>query len=630
MTTKIKFQKLMMVILCSLSIQYCFSQNQNENSIVFTQSIKGDATPEVLKKVMQLQNDKPVSIVFEKGTYNFYPDKALESYCFISNHNGGLVRTAFPLFSKKNITIDGQGSTFIFHGKMIPFFVQKSENIKIKNLSIDWATPFSSEGLVVANDLVNKTFDIQFSPEYPYVIKNDQLVFVKEYYEHGIGQAIMYDPIRKAIAYDTESYTPLTEYNQIKTKFKVESVTYKYKMDTRAPEFNSIKLENRLIVKEIKPGLVRVFNHTNKIPLVGMILVCKGSQHENRLAPAIRVVESLNFSANNVNIHHAGGMGLIVENSENIDLDNFNITPSNGRMVSTTADATHFVGCRGKIDIQNCTFNNQLDDACNVHGTYQEVVEVINENTLGVMMGHFQQQDFSLGRPNDTIGLVRLKDSFFAYHKLSLKSTENINGRYHILTFNEKLPANIEVGDYLENMDAYPELTIRNCNIANNRARGLLLSTPKKTIIDHNFFSTEMEAILVPVESGFWYESGSALDLTITNNTFQDCTHSGQNRGVIRFETDDKFENVAFKNIKICDNTFNQFDNFILEVNNVDNLLFKNNTITNSGTFPMLFPENPAIRVHTSKNIVFEKNTYKGKAKPILTSDKFTPKLKFK
>ena len=226
--------------------------------------------------------------------------------------------------------------------------------------------------------------------------------------------------------------------------------------------------------------------------------------------------------------------------------------------------------------------------------------------------------------------MVDLKKSFFAYGRLTLKDITPINGRYQIITFNEPIPSTLKVGDLIENLEAYPDLLVQNCDISRNRARGLLISNPKKTLIENNFFSTEMEAILVPVESSHWFESGNAANLTIRNNTFQDSQHSGFNRGVIRFVTDDDNNNIAFKNIQITDNKFNQFDNMILEISNVDGLLFEGNKITNSGTFPMLHPTNPAIRVKASKNIVFKKNEYKGKAKNILETDDSMPKLKFR
>lgn len=602
------------------------AQSPSETKVAFKMDVAADATPSVLARVLQAETQPISEIVFEKGVYHFYPDRALEVFCNISNHNDVFVYTAFPLFNLKNLTIDGQGSTFIFHGLMVPFLVDKSENIHIKNVSIDWATPFHSEGLVVANNPKEKSFDLEISDKYPYEIRNNQLIFIKEYYEHSLGQSILFDPKTRATTFQTENYTPLTTFQKNSIKYKTNTVKYKYKTDPRAPENQRIGREDKLLCKEIQPGLVRIFNHAKDLPPVGNILVSKGEQGQNRVAPAIRVTASKNFMGTNVNVYHAGGMGLIVENTTNIRLEDFNILPSEGRVISTTADATHFVGCKGKIDINHCTFQNQLDDAVNIHGTYQEVVEVLGKNKLGIRMGHFQQGGFKIGMPNDKIGLVRLNDSFFNYTTLTLQSIQEINKRYQILTFNEPIPAQIKVGDYIENLDAYPEVSIKNCTISRNRARGLLLSSPKKTVIENNYFSTEMEAILVPVESGFWFELGSALDLTIRNNTFQDCVASGQNRGVIRFVTDDENEHIAFKNVHITNNTFNHFDNLILEVSNTDNLTFTSNTITNSGNYKMLFPDNPVIKVRASKNLIFEKNKINTKSKSVFQTDEKVPR----
>ncbi|WP_109831200.1 alpha-1,3-galactosidase-related protein [Reichenbachiella versicolor] len=604
-------------------------QSKGSIELYFDTRIADDATPTVLRKIMAGRDSGISKITFEKGIYHFYPDKALEYYMHISNHNDVNIRTAFPIEKIENITIDGQDSKFIFHGRMVPFLIDHCKNVTLKNITIDWEQSFHSEAIVVANDLQKKTFDIKIPQEYPYEIRNGQLIFIKEYYEHTIGQTILYDPVRKAISFNTESYTPLTIYDRNITQRNVNNIKYKYERDLRGPEMKVIGSQNRLIVEELEPSLVRIVGHKKKMPEVGKILVCKGEQKDNRLAPAIRVTFTDQLHISNMTVHHAGGMGLIAENSSNLYLDKFNVVPSQGRMVSTTADATHFVGCRGKVELTNCTFHQQLDDATNVHGTYQKVIDVLNKNQLGVRMGHYQQQAFVIGKQGDAIGLVRLEESFFPYEKLTLQRVQKINSRYQILTFKEEIPKSIQSGDLIENLDAYPEVLIENCDISRNRARGVLLSSPKKTIIRNNFFGSEMEAILIPVESNHWYESGSAVDLTIDGNTFQDCLHSGQNRGVIRLVTDDHNKNIAFKNIKIINNTFNHFDNYILEINNTDSLLVQGNTFTDSQTFPSLYPENPVLRIRNSKNITLRNNKYIGSAQNILDTDEPNKALKF-
>ncbi|MGB5418006.1 right-handed parallel beta-helix repeat-containing protein [Algibacter sp.] len=619
-----------LLFVTALSVSSCNNPSSNGEEVLFNTEIAKDATPVVVARLLMAEGNPISEIKFEKGTYHFYPDKGFEKYCYISNHGDLMVKTPFPIFNMKDLIIDGQGSTFIFHGIIIPFLINESENITVKNLSIDWNEPFHSEGLIVANDEKNKTFDMQISDEYPYEIRNNQIFFIKEYYEHSLGQSILFDPIRKAVTYNTQAYTGISTIGRNSTKNNLDKINYKYEHDDRAPEFKDIGTENRLVIEQLKPGLVRVHNHKKKMPPVGMILTMKGEQGFNRVSPAFRVTHTNGFNATNINVHHAGGMGIIAENSADLILDNFNITPSHGRMISTTADATHFVGCRGKVVLKNCTFNNQLDDATNVHGTYQKIVDVLGDYRIGVRMMHHQQLGFVIGYENDNIGFVRLSSSFFPYSKGTIKKTEYLNNRYQIITFNEKLPADLKKGDLIENLDGYPDLLVQNCNIGSNRARGLLISNPLNTVIENNVFNTEMEAILVPVESGYWFESGNAANVIIRNNEFRDCQYGGHNRGVIRFVTDDENENMAFKNIEISNNTFNQFDNLILQISNTDGLKITGNTITNSGTFPKLHPDNPAIKINYSKNIHFNNNTYSGDAQTIIETDESTNKLSFK
>ena len=622
----------MLLFVTTLSVTSCNNPDKKGENVLFNTEIAEDATPSVVARILQAEENPISEIKFEKGTYHFYPDKGFEKFCYISNHGDLMVKTPFPIFNMKDLTIDGQGSTFIFHGVIIPFLIDESENITVKNLSIDWHEAFHSEGLIVANDEKNKTFDMQISEEYPYDIRNGQIYFIKEYYQHTIGQSILYDPERKAIAFDTESYTNITTKTKSTSTFNLDKIQYKYEYDKRDVGFKNIGTEYRIMVEELKPGLVRVHGHKKKMPQVGMILTMKGEQGLNRVSPAFRVTHTNGFNAKDINVHHAGGMGIIAENSSDLILDSFNVTPSKGRMVSTTADATHFVGCRGKVVLKNCTFQNQLDDASNIHGTYQKIVDVLDDYRIGVRMGHHQQQAFVVGQSGDNLGLVRLSNSFFPYDKVTIKKIDYLNSRYQIITLNEKLPSDVKPGDLVENLDAYPDLLVQNCNISNNRARGLLISNPVNTVIENNFFHTEMEALLIPVESGHWYESGNAANVVIKGNTFQDCQHSGFNRGVIRFDTDDDNENIAFKNIEITNNTFNQFDNLILQITNADGVIFEGNTITNSGTFPQLHPENPAIRIEHSKNVVLDDNKYSGKVNDdlLIETDKSMSNIKFK
>ncbi len=609
-----------------------FSQQHNEErGILFNKEIAEDATLPVLTEVLKLKTSGINRMVFEKGVYHFYPEKAWEVYRYISNHDNQLIRTPFPLIGINELTIDGQGSTFIFHGVMIPFLVDGSSNISIKNLSVDWATPFHSEATIIANNPAENTYDIKISEKYPYEIRNGNLIFLKEYFEHTVGQMYIFDPETKGVAYNTQQYSTWWVINQPVTE-KVGRIEYKYDYsdDRYDPNFSTVGQELKSRFRQLEPGIVRVYNHTSGLPPVGMVMVMKGAKGVNRVAPAFHVTQTNGFIGENVNVYHAGGMGIIAENSSDITLNNFNVVPSKGRLVSATADATHFVGCRGKLHFNHCSFTNQLDDGTNIHGAYQEVVDVLNENSLGVRIGHFQQQGFLIGEPGDTIGIINKEKSIFPFVKLTLKSLRQMNGGYMLITFNEKLPGIVNPGDLLENQTAYPEVLIENCNFSKNRAHGVLLASTKKTVVRNNFFHTDMDAILLPAHMGHWYESGHACNVLIENNVFQDCSYGGGNGGVIQIHAGGEFDEHPIKNISISNNTFKQFDNLILDVRNVEGLVFKENEIVHSGNFPQLHPENPAFRIQKCEEVVFEKNNCKSTAKKLIDTEGDMPFIKFK
>ena len=92
-----------------------------------------------------------------------------------------------------------------------------------------------------------------------------------------MGQSILYDPTRKAIAYQTEIYTPLTTLTKVKEK-NYKDFEYKYKTDSKDDYIRYRGRRNQLEVKQLKPGLVRAYNHRKKMPPIGMVLASKESR----------------------------------------------------------------------------------------------------------------------------------------------------------------------------------------------------------------------------------------------------------------------------------------------------------------------------------------------------------------
>ncbi|RZJ75508.1 MAG: right-handed parallel beta-helix repeat-containing protein, partial [Flavobacterium sp.] len=376
---------------------------QAQNVLLASNYIKStdiDAVPGVLNMLKEARAKKIKKLVFEKKTYHFYNDRAFSKWCDISNHDSGMKNIAFPILNFDDLEIDGNGAMFIMHGLIVPFAIENSKSIKLANLSIDWDRPMHSELTVVSVDSAKRTVDFHIDKQYPYEIRNGELIFLKKGYEHNLEQSLYWDPKTMAIVFQSQKYDQINQNAHNIKATNNDLIDTLYGIDKNSPAYKYRGKDNELYAQEIEPGLVKITNLIKHVPKVGWILVAKGKNGYNRMAPAIFVSHSDEINLNNVTVHHAPGMGLIAQNSSNINLFKFGVklNPANKRILTTTADATHFVGCRGKITMDSCNYQNQLDDATNIHGTYVTVKD-FKENTAGIYIGHFQQNNFDFARP---------------------------------------------------------------------------------------------------------------------------------------------------------------------------------------------------------------------------------------
>ena len=121
------------------------------------------------------KEQKSAKLVFPKGRYDFFPTFASERYCFISNNDEGLKRIAFPISNVQKLTIDGQGSEFMFHGFINPFVVDHSADIRFENFSIDYSRPFHSEGIILGFD--DEGMDLEITEGFPFKVHRGTLLF---------------------------------------------------------------------------------------------------------------------------------------------------------------------------------------------------------------------------------------------------------------------------------------------------------------------------------------------------------------------------------------------------------------------------------------------------------------------
>ena len=552
-----------------------------------------NASPLIAKALQEIAaevNFDTVRILLPKGRYDFYPEGASKREYFISNHdqdNPKLVGLAFE--NMKNVIFDGQGSELVFHGRMLPVSLVGSENCTLKNFSIDFANPHISQVKVLENDTVGGLITYEVAPWVEYEIRDSNFVAKGEGWEHVPAWGIAFEGDTKRLVYTTSDIS-------VGSKHVAEIASRKI----LAPWKN----------KKLIPGTVVVF------------------RGYGRPTPGVFMYHDTNTTLENIQVHYAEGMGLLAQMSENITLDKFSVClrgKDDPRYFTTQADATHFSGCKGLIRSVGGLYEGMMDDAINVHGTYLKVQKRIDDKTLVGEYMHGQSYGFEWGRPGDAVQFIESKtmEVLGEQNKVAAIETADKPDGHGVKQFRitfEKPVAISEVGTYgIENQEWTPEVYFADNVIRNNRARGSLFSTPKKTVVEKNVFDhTSGTAILLCGDCNGWFETGACHDVQIRNNKFINAlTNQFQfTNAVISIYPeipDLKSQKRYFHSgIVIEDNEFETFDMPILYAKSVDGLVFRNNVIRQNHDYPAFHWNNHRFFFQRVVNVEIKDNRFDG------------------
>lgn len=527
-----------------------------------------NASPVLQKALAKIKAEykegEKVILRFPEGRYEFHEKGAAVREYYISNHDQtNPKKVGIALEDMKNLTLDGQGSEFVFHGRMLPVSLLRSENCLLKNFSIDFENPHIAQVKIVENDPQDGIV-FEPAPWVDYRIAKDSI-----FEAYGEGWTMRHS---WGIAFDGD------------TKHMVYNTS-----DIGCPTKGASEVVPRRIHA---PG----WKDARLVP--GTVVAMRGW---GRPTPGIFLSHDVNTTIENVKVHYAEGMGLLAQLCENITLEKFGVClkgDADPRYFTTQADATHFSGCKGKIVSCNGLYEGMMDDAINVHGTYLKVVKRVDDRTLVGRYMHGQSWGFEWGCPGDevqfirsnTMELVGKQNKIISIRPYDKEQTEG--AREFLITFQEPVDQviNEQSGFGIENLTWTPEVLFSGNVIRNNRARGSLFSTPRKTIVENNLFDhTSGAAILLCGDCNGWFETGACRHVIIRKNRFVNAlTNLFQfTNAVISIYPEipdlkgqqQYFHGGPEGGIVIEDNEFETFDAPILYAKSVDGLVFRNNTI---------------------------------------------------
>lgn len=553
-----------------------------------------NAIPAFTKAIEACKKFPSATLVLEKGRYDFSPLKEHTFMYYESNTtNDAPKNLAILIKGCKNLTIEGAGAELVYHNAIQPITIDNSENITVKNLSIDWDIPLTSQGKVLSTSPTTVELEID-AKLYPYKVENGKLIFVGEDWQAESHWFMEYEANTHRIAAQTG------DGGALKGDWKKYNVT------------------------EVKPGLIRLNGAFTRTPAVGNYLILR---HSKRDHAGIFVLESNNVKLTNINVYHCAGLGCLSQFSRNLTYNNVNFipNPSKNRYLSGHDDGFQVSNCAGKVNILNCSFGGLMDDPINVHGTSVKIMEKLSATKLRCKFMHEQSTGMTWGHLNDTIGFIE-NESMETLSKGTLKSFDSVNPEDFIVEFNRPIPENVLAGDALENLSWSPSVDIKKCNFGSCRARGLLVSTPGKVLIEGNTFESSGSAILIAGDANGWYESGAVNDVIIRNNIFKAACMTSMYQfceAIVSvypiIPTVDPTK-PFHRNIHIENNTFNAYDYPVLYALSADNIQFNNNTIIRSNEYKPFHYRKNFVTFEACKNAQVKGNKFKG---DVLAKDVF-------
>lgn len=485
---------------------------------------------------------------------------------FISNHNQAPShRVNLPLVGCTNLTLRGHGQTLRFDGRTIGAFVHCSENICISNLHFDWTSPALADAVIV---------EIRDGKT---VVSLDPVVFPHHFESSGAdGFRIVRDyaggstPACPSMLFSGSTHEIIERTSDV-------GAFGSARLHPSGGNLFTIDVDCSKIGAGAKVGDV----------------VC--IRPAGRFYPAVVVDHSKDVTLEDFVLHSASGIGLIAQMSENITWRG--TRPANGkrsgviappgstRVTTLHADASHFSNVKGTVTVENCWFETMMDDALNVHSTCLGIVGKESDLRVRCRYMHECAYGFDVFNPGDMLRFIKGKTLECA-GEVSVARVERPNDRELVLTLSGAVPDGCGVGDAVENATYQPSVVFRGNVVANNRARGILITTPKKVIVENNLFDhVSGSAVLFAGDAQGWYESGACSDVTVAHNVFRNCLTSRYQfcDGIVSsypmVRNIDGQNSAYHSGIKVVGNVFETFDVPLLFALSTKDIVWRDNRV---------------------------------------------------
>ena len=470
-------------------------------AVVEVGPVEGNATPAVRAAVERLKDGD--TLRFAKGEYHFFEEGAKDHFLASVGSSTGMKKVVVHLEGKRNVTVDGNGASFVFHGDSFPFVAERCNGVKICNFtSRVFRLPLVEFVITEKND---EGFLCRFADgSAPYETKDGEIFFDMD---EGRTDSREREISVHALRYCHIQYimTPKCKRNK----------------DTLASTFYPVAAEDRgggnvffRYVKDSHPKNAGKCSYPLNEPLC-LLLGC------GRSRSVMAFVDCRDVEVADVAVRSGVAMGIVAEMCENIKIVRYNVRPDEGRHVSLTADAIFLVDTKGNIEIADSEVCWGLDDVMNIHGNYTILRKVEGPRAeLGIprfnYTGYFpyrvgEQVEFSRGKGpgKQILGHATIKEFPKPGHDAERAS----------IVYDRDIPAEW-IGCDVANASHVPKVWIHDNHFhdfMHNR-----LSAFADIVFERNRLRNGNCAILHDDLTGYWGECGPARTLVARDNVCED------------------------------------------------------------------------------------------------------------
>lgn len=445
---------------------------------------------------------------FPHGRYAFGPEGSTQRELYVSNTVGAdpehrMKRIGVMIEGLRDVVVDGEGSTLVFHGTQTTVAILDSADITVRDVEIDFARPTVIDALVTGAG-------VEDGHPYRDLTVPDVTAFRVD------GRSVIWEGECGPTGAPLWEGAGALDYCQ---RFDPRTGRTVRVRDPVFRHVSAVRAEGRRI---------RITYSTATVPDdVGAVYQYRRTTRDH---PGIAAIDSTQVRFERVTVRFLHGFGLVAQNGQDLELDHcvFQPPPGTGRRTAGFADFLQCSGMSGRIVVRDCMFDGAHDDPINIHGTYLALARVEHGDVLVLDYAHRESAGFPQFAVGDEVELVPARTLVPKWPPFRVVEVDGPSGRDHTrplrrmrVRVDRRVPSRMGRRFVAENITRTPDVEITDCVFRSTPTRGILVTTRGRVRIAGNVFERmPMPCIFISADARRWFESGPVRDVVIEGNRF--------------------------------------------------------------------------------------------------------------